>query len=138
MPPLWLQVIRIRDDVGTVALFVYQWWKTRKCPDIQYIRTRHSPIERKLYVALKQAGYEVKSQYAFGAYRCDLAIPKYKLAIECDGAMYHRSKKQKALDRKKENYIRQRHKWKLLRFTGSQIHRDAAQCVAKIKRVLEE
>src|SRR3954465_15678839 len=95
VPPLVNQWIRFRDDIGTIGLFFYQWIKTAKIPDLQYIRTRKSPIERRLYVALKTAGYRVKAQYAMGAYRCDLAIPKYKLVIECDGEAYHSSKKQK-------------------------------------------
>jgi very-short-patch-repair endonuclease len=136
LPPLFIQWIRLRDDIGTIGLFFYQWIKTSKIPDIQYIRTRKSPIERRLYTALKQAGFRVKTQYAMGAYRCDLAIPRYKLVIECDGESFHNSKKQKARDRKKAYYIRRKHKWKLLRFTGSQINRDVGKCVEKIQTAI--
>ena len=131
----FIQWIRFRDDVGTIGLFFYQWVKTKKWPDIHYIRTRKSPIERKLYVALKKAGYRVKAQYVMGPYRCDLAITKYKLVIECDGASYHSSKKQKARDRKKTYYIRKKHRWKLLRFTGSQINGELVRCVEKVHQI---
>ncbi|WP_051272002.1 endonuclease domain-containing protein [Shimazuella kribbensis] len=132
MTPLFIQWIRFRDDIGSISLFFYQWLKTGKLPDIHYIRTRSSPIERKLYVALQKAGYKVNAQYAMGPYRCDLAIPKYKLVIECDGEAYHSSKKQKARDRKKAYYIRKKHRWKLLRFKGSQITREIEKCVEKV------
>ena len=136
MSPTFIQWIRFRDDVGSIVLFVYQWLKTGKLPDIHYIRTRKSPIERKLYVALKKAGYRVKAQYVMGPYCCDLAITKHKLVIECDGAAFHSSKKQKARDRKKAYYIRKKHKWKLLRFKGSEINSNVEQCVEKIHLTL--
>jgi very-short-patch-repair endonuclease len=130
--PLFIRWVRFRDDVGSLFLFFYQWLKTAKCPDMDYIRTGKSPIERKLYVALKAAGYRVKSQYTMGPYRCDLAITKYKLVIECDGATYHSSKQQKDLDRRKTYYIQKKHRWRVLRFTGSHINRDMAKCMEKI------
>ncbi len=130
--PLFIRFLRWKDDAGSLFLFFYQWLKTAKLPDLNYIRTRKSMIERRLYVALKKVGYRVKAQYTMGPYRCDLAIPKYKLVIECDGAAFHGTKHQQKLDKRKTAYIKRKHHWKVLRFTGSQINGEMEKCVEKI------
>jgi len=90
-----------------------------------------SPIERRLYDAMLFNGYDVKTQAPCGKYRIDLALPEYRLAIECDGKAFHSTKEQKAHDYRKNAYLR-KNGWKVLRFSGSKIQRDLANVLRKI------
>lgn len=103
--------------------------------DYEYIKCE-SPIERRLYETLKISGYYVKKQYVVppARYRINIALPQYKIAIECDGKAYHSTPAQKARDRQKDAYLR-RKGWKVLRFSGSMIN---GSLVDAIKRIEEE
>lgn len=93
-----------------------------------------SPIEWRLYNALKNRGYDVKCQYPCGKFRIDLALPQYRIAIECDGKAYHSSPEQKKYDKRRTSYLR-RHGWKsVIRFSGSEINRNPHACVSKIEK----
>lgn len=96
-----------------------------------------SPIERRLYDALQLRGYYVKTQVPCGKYRIDLALPAYKIAIECDGRAYHSTPQQKAHDRRKNAYLR-KHGWKVLRFSGRMIYRDLPKVIARIEKEVNE
>jgi very-short-patch-repair endonuclease len=61
------------------------------------------------------------------AYYVDFAIPKLKLAIECDGAAYHSTVAQVRRDKKRQAEIEEQG-WTFLRFSGSQIVTDMATC----------
>lgn len=88
--------------------------------DYERLKTE-SYIERRLYDALKRRGEYPQCQVGCGKYRIDIALVRYRLAIECDGKAYHSSKQQKAHDRRKNAFLK-RHGWKVLRFTGSDIN----------------
>lgn len=91
-----------------------------------------SPIETRLYGALTTRGYYVRTQVPCGKYRIDIALPQYKLAIECDGKAFHSSLPQKAHDRRKNAYLR-KSGWKVLRFSGSQINGNIAKVIRRIE-----
>jgi very-short-patch-repair endonuclease len=90
-----------------------------------------SPIERRLYDALKFRGELVKTQVLCGKYRIDIALPAYNIAIECDGKAYHSSTKQKAHDRQKNAFLRA-NGWKVLRFSGKMIYKDLGWILKRI------
>ncbi|USK83810.1 endonuclease domain-containing protein [Peribacillus asahii] len=92
-----------------------------------------SPIELRLYIALVNNGYEVKTQTPCGPYRIDITLPAYRIAIECDGRAFHSSPKQRAHDRRKNAYLR-KHGWKVLRFSGSRINRRLNEVITKIDK----
>ncbi len=73
-----------------------------------------------------------------GRYRLDFALlddGNMKIAIEADGHEFHeRTKDQAERDKRRDRYL-QSDGWKVLRFTGSEIHRDAAKCVAEVMRI---
>lgn len=79
-----------------------------------------SEFERAVWDAVTAQGFQVDRQVGCSGYRIDLAVkdPKkpgrYLLGIECDGAMYHRSKVARDRDR-----LRQQH----LESLGWRIHR---------------
>lgn len=92
-----------------------------------------SPIEEMLYDACFNAGLvNIRLQYPVGPYRTDLAIPAVRLAIEADGAAYHN----KANDDKRDAYFASQG-WTVIRFTGSQIYRDAESCAERVKELFE-
>lgn len=92
-----------------------------------------SPIERRLYDCLRFRGEVVKTQVPCGKYRIDIALPAYRIAIECDGKAYHSTPEQKAHDRRKNTYLR-KNGWKVLRFSGSWITRDLKGVIARIEK----
>ncbi|MGP4077298.1 endonuclease domain-containing protein [Halobacillus sp. K22] len=93
-----------------------------------------SPIERRLYNGLVSFLYP-RTQYPEGKFRIDIAFPGSKIAIECDGKAFHSSASQKAHDRKKDRYLRSKG-WKVMRFSGSRIHRSLPSVVKGISEEL--
>jgi very-short-patch-repair endonuclease len=74
-------------------------------------------------------------QFRWGYYRSDWAIvvarPLGALLIECDGRDFHSSPEQKAHDAKKDRAALDRG-YLTMRFTGSEIFRNADACALKI------
>ncbi|MCY9007217.1 endonuclease domain-containing protein [Peribacillus frigoritolerans] len=96
-----------------------------------------SPIEKRVLKALWMRDYKATSQYPIRRYRIDVALPEYRLAIECDGAAFHSSKKAKAHDRKRDAYLRSIG-WKTLRFSGSKINGDIGKVINRIESEIEK
>ncbi|MDP4085779.1 MAG: DUF559 domain-containing protein [Bacillota bacterium] len=92
-----------------------------------------SPIEFRLYDALKIRGEYIRTQVPSGRFSIDIALPAYHIAIECDGKDNHSTPKQKAHDRRKDQYLR-KNGWKVLRFSGSRIYRDMKAIIARIEK----
>lgn len=89
-------------------------------------------IERKLYKALTKHGYYVRTKFPCGKYRIDLALPRYKIAIECNGKEFQSIQAQKLHDHRKHSYLKQ-NGWKVLRFRGTQINGQLEKVMKKIK-----
>jgi very-short-patch-repair endonuclease len=92
-----------------------------------------SPIEFRLYDALKAQGEYIRTQVPCGRYSIDIALPAYHMAIECDGKAYHSTPEQKAHDKRKDIYLR-KNGWKVLRFSGSRINRDLKGILIRIDK----
>jgi very-short-patch-repair endonuclease len=98
-----------------------------------------SPIEEKLYVALKDIGLGkyFETQFHIGAYRVDFAIPSAKLVIEADGRQYHFTEKfQIERDQKRDKYLARRG-WRILHLDGLMISRRIDDCLEKIKKLVK-
>lgn len=80
-------------------------------------------------------GLVLVPQFGWSFYRSDWAIFNTRthgaLLVECDGKGFHSSPEQVAHDQKKDAAALGRG-YLTLRFTGSQIHRDADACAQKI------
>lgn len=81
------------------------------------------------------SGFLFVPQFRWGYYRSDWAIvvakPLSALLIECDGRDFHCSPEQRAHDAKKDRAALDRG-YLTMRFTGSEIFRDADACALKI------
>lgn len=97
-----------------------------------------SPIERQLFIAFWHAGISaaIQCQVQVGRYRLDFAVCKYKLAIECDGHEYHKTKEQRRHDAEKDRFLLA-DGWRVARFTGSEIVKDASACAEEVRVLVE-
>ena len=69
-------------------------------------------------------------------YYLDFALPKHRLAIECDGHAYHSTCRQKLADRRRQREI-EAMGWRFLRFSGSQIVTDLEGCLQELHALLK-
>jgi len=99
-------------------------------------------IEEKFGWALSQSGIEATPQFRVPApsdsrgrphyYFIDFAIPKHKIAIECDGSTWHTDAEH---DRKRQDHI-EAQGWTVLRYSDDEIKKDLFGCVNEVSRVL--
>lgn len=94
-----------------------------------------SPIEFKLYEAMRREGLSPMPQFRIEKYIVDFAFPDFKLAVEADGAAYH-SGERRERDRKRDWILRQ-HGWTVKRFYGTTIYNKAGNCAYIVKREVE-
>lgn len=74
-----------------------------------------------------------------GPYRLDFGVVGHigKIAIECDGHDFHeKTKDQAARDKKRDRYL-QKEGWRVLRFTGSEIYKDAHACATEVQDMMD-
>lgn len=95
-----------------------------------------SPIELKLYEALRREGLSPIPQFCIQGYFVDFAFPDVRVAVEADGAQYHKGGGRQR-DRKRD-WVLRRHGWTVLRFRGTTIHERAANCAYVVKREIKE
>jgi very-short-patch-repair endonuclease len=101
-----------------------------------------SPIENRLYDAARDAGIEAERQFftreGGEGYMLDMAVfcSDGKLNIECDGDRWHVGKEAAARDRARDNALTQAG-WRILRFSGAEIHGDTEECIRQVRRVLK-
>lgn len=120
---------------AAVVFYLMDKKRTKGAPGVFVDHERlkcESPIERRLYDALKFKGEYIRTQVPCGRYRIDIALPAYRIAIECDGKAYHSNPQQKARDRRKNAYLRA-NGWRVFRFSGSRITKDLKGVLAKIE-----
>lgn len=90
---------------------------------------------------MMRAGIRVHTQVPIGRYRVDIVLANYYnvplCIIECDGKYYHSSVFQKRNDAIRSQHIKQWTGLNTIRFTGSQINRNAPKCVQDIIMYLQ-
>lgn len=90
-----------------------------------------SPIEKNFFVAIHGKVDGIIPQYNILRYRVDFAIPDKKIAIELDGHDYHKTKEQRTNDAKRQREL-ELDGWRVIRFTGTEIHNDISYCVEQV------
>lgn len=92
-------------------------------------------IEARLYRAMTARGLNPVPQFNVGRFYPDFAFPDLKTAVEADGKDYH-SGERKARDEERDRLL-QHDGWTVLRFSGSEIYRDADTCARIVAQKLE-
>jgi very-short-patch-repair endonuclease len=95
-----------------------------------------SPIEEKLFMA-SLLRLRLIPQHEIGKYRCDFIHEESKTVIEVDGHEYHHTQEQRTNDLKRQRFL-QSEGWQVIRFTGSEIYRDAKRCISEIKKIIRQ
>ncbi|HKY80628.1 MAG TPA: DUF559 domain-containing protein [Sphingobium sp.] len=110
-----------------------------------YDRQTESPIELAMMVSLialsaGEPDVQIMPQVQIGQYRVDflLQMGANALVVECDGHDYHeRTKQQAAADRSRDRAMLEAG-YHVMRFTGSEIWKDALACARQALNYLED
>jgi very-short-patch-repair endonuclease len=94
-----------------------------------------SPIESRLYEAMKAEGLSPTAQFCVEGYFVDFAFPDIRLAVEADGGAYHTGEARER-DRKRD-WILKNAGWSVKRFHGTTIYNKAGNCAFVIRREVE-
>lgn len=88
-----------------------------------------SPIENQFWHAWEAlgSGLVLTPQLEIGPYRVDFAYEDAKLVIECDGHEFHKEQEQRTNDAGRDRALTLAG-WTVMRFTGSEIFKDANAC----------
>jgi very-short-patch-repair endonuclease len=101
-----------------------------------------SPVEQSFYHAARAAGLSLRCQTAIGPYFADFThsrgwLRRKRFVIEIDGHQYHHTSKQQVqADYRRERYL-EAHGWQVVRFTGSEVYRNAADCVRRFEEIAD-
>lgn len=93
-----------------------------------------SPLEQMFY-ELAFLDLHLYPQHQVGKYRLDFAIPDKRVAIELDGHEYHKTKFQRTNDAQRDRWLYGQG-WHVLRFTGTEIHKDLDRCINEICKLV--
>lgn len=91
-----------------------------------------SLINEELFAAVA----DIKPQYKIFGYRLDFAFPKTKVAVELDGHMSHSSRENRTKDAARDRELTS-DGWTVVRFTGTEIHRDVMGCAADLEFIIK-
>lgn len=69
-------------------------------------------------------------------YHLDFALPEEKIGIEVDGHQWHSSRKQRQHDSQRDRILTGLG-WRILRFTASEILRNADGCAAEVAAIMK-
>ena len=94
----------------------------------------NSPLEKLLQAALMKTGISFSTQRVLlGRYCVDILITQKPIIIEADGALHHL---RKAQDAERDAALTEAG-YRVFRFTGAQINRDAMACIAEVVAAAE-
>lgn len=109
--------------------YVDLWPRVKACEPWQWAvdpnaidwQQHFSPIERIVWGFIREEGLVMYPQHPCAGYFVDFGHPKARVAIECDGEMFHQDK---AKDAARQAAIEAKG-WTVYRLTGSQCARNA-------------
>lgn len=99
------------------------------------MKKKPSPIERKVKTYLADMGLQFQNQIVIGAYICDFVDMDGKMIIECDGAKWHSTEKQRVYDDNRDDYLK-RMGYSVLHLFGWQCWNESV-AVPMIKEFIE-
>jgi very-short-patch-repair endonuclease len=98
---------------------------------MSYQQPPPSPIEIAFWDAAKGRIPELEREVKIDRYRVDFLIRKQRVVIELYGFAYHNTKKKLTADAQRERFL-QLQGCHVIRFTGSEVYKDAAKCVQEV------
>jgi len=95
-----------------------------------------SPIEQLFLGKLLERWPDIRviAQHRIGPYRADFLVEE-TLVVECDGRDFHSLPHHQVRDRDRDAYVRGLG-YSVLRFTGSEIHRNDGSCIQQVALIL--
>ncbi|MFN8463986.1 MAG: UvrD-helicase domain-containing protein [Caldilineaceae bacterium] len=130
-----VELDQLRPEQFVDPVFGYPWTLQR----LNYLAERYrrrsidaslppmTPIEEELFDAMQAVGLSPRTQYGIGPYRADFAFPERMLAVEADGRAWHDAER----DRRRDQRLSECG-WRVVRFTGSRITREADACAQEV------
>ena len=111
-------------------------------PKYDYAKTknRKSPIENRLFTAMKKKNLNPVSQYKILNFKVDFAFLEQKLVVECDGSEYHGDSGTlwaRNDYESRRHYLIKKEGWTILRYTGYEIHHNADMIAYRISRAIK-
>jgi very-short-patch-repair endonuclease len=98
---------------------------------------QETPIERQFREAADGRIDGLEPQQWIGGYRVDFLVRSKRLVIELDGHDYHKTKEQRTNDASRQRKL-QSLGYSVIRFTGTEIFKDAALCVEQTLVILSK
>ena len=137
--------LRRTSATGVIALKRFLQYAESGHLDLPRVTERpfDSPFEEAVHSALTQRGYIVHSQVGSGGYFIDLAVvdpdhqERYLLAIECDGATYHRAQSARDRDRLRQQVL-EGLGWTVHRIWSTDWFRNSDRELARLIEVIEQ
>lgn len=114
-----------------------------EAPPSWYRDRKQSPIEEQFTNALDEMADLVEKEHWFGdsekhsRYRVDFLLKDARIVIELDGHDYHSTKEQLERDAIRQRYLT-RAGYTVIKFTGREINRSPANCVAELRSIYNE
>lgn len=101
-----------------------------------------SEFERQVAEVVRSWGFDLIPQFGVGPYRIDLAVrdpenpDRIRVAIECDGATYHRLATVRDRDRLRQQWL-ERNGWTVIRVWSTDWWRDRQRATTRLRQQLE-
>jgi very-short-patch-repair endonuclease len=95
-----------------------------------------SPMEEKFWSAAAGEIDGLTPQFQIGEYRVDFAIQPRKVVIEIDGHDFHKTPEQRTEDAQRQRRL-EAIGWRVVRFTGKEVDRDAPGCVRELEAIID-
>lgn len=130
-----------REQLLSVVRDEFRSWRKRRddaIPPPRFTSTESdckSPIEVAFLAACHAANLDPHCQYPAGRFFLDFAFPDDRLAVELDGHEFHKTKEQRTADAQRQRWL-EMNGWRVIRFTGTEIHCNAASCVRQTAEFL--
>ena len=100
-----------------------------------YKQPEPSPIEKSFWAAAKGVIPEFEREVWIGRYRVDFLVRHKKVIIELYGYQWHSTKEKLTQDAKRERDL-QRQGYHVVRFTGSEVHRNVQKCIRDVLAIV--
>lgn len=106
-------------------------------PSTSCINDCRSPIEVAYLLECHENNLDPVCQFSVGRFFLDFAFPGDRVAVELDGHNYHKTKEQRTADAQRHRWL-ELNDWRVIRFTGTEIHHNVASCVQQTIQFLEK